>query len=110
MFQVSARAEARIRDYIHGKFEGLAVRLYRPSGRGEDSMLGMALDEEKEDDLVFKVNDLIFVIDKALLEETKTIRVDYVEGAANSGFVVKAHGKFSGPSGKNADDSRQPCC
>ncbi len=53
--------------------------------------MGMALDEPQENDEVFKEKGLTFMIDKALLEEVKPIKVDYVETPRGSGYYVSAN-------------------
>lgn len=48
----------------------------------------MVLDEPKESDEVFTVNDFTLVIDKDLHQSTKEVTVDYVLRGGNSGFQV----------------------
>jgi Fe-S cluster assembly iron-binding protein IscA len=51
----------------------------------------MALDEPKDDDQVFEVNDLKYVINKDLYEQVKPINVDFVETAMGSGFSIQSN-------------------
>jgi iron-sulfur cluster assembly protein len=46
----------------------------------------MALDEPKENDLIFSEQDIAFAINKDLLEEAKPIRLDFIEAGGRSGF------------------------
>jgi Fe-S cluster assembly iron-binding protein IscA len=48
----------------------------------------MALDEPKEDDKVFKEDGITFLVNKALLEEAKTISVDFIATPVGGGFKI----------------------
>jgi Fe-S cluster assembly iron-binding protein IscA len=48
----------------------------------------MALDESQEGDEVFTRNGLTFMIEKALLETAKPIKVDFVETPRGSGYAI----------------------
>lgn len=48
----------------------------------------MALDEPQENDVTFTDQGITFAIDKALLEEAKPIRIDFVESPTGSGFAL----------------------
>jgi Fe-S cluster assembly iron-binding protein IscA len=48
----------------------------------------MALDESQEGDEVFTRNGLTFMIEKALLEDVKPIKVDFVETPRGSGYAI----------------------
>lgn len=56
----------------------------------------MVLDEPKDSDDVFKVNGFTMVVDKDLLEQTKSVTVDYVTYAMGSGFKVTPEVAISG--------------
>lgn len=51
----------------------------------------MALDEPKDDDQVFEVNDLKYVINKDLFDQVKPINVDFVDTAMGSGFSIQSN-------------------
>jgi iron-sulfur cluster assembly protein len=53
--------------------------------------MGMALDEPSEDDQVFQESGITFAINKELFEQTKPIRVDFVETARSSGYKISAN-------------------
>jgi len=46
----------------------------------------MALDEPQKSDVTFDDRGVTFVIDQALLEEAKPIRLDFVNAQGRSGF------------------------
>ena len=48
----------------------------------------MALDEPKEQDKVFELNGFTYLIDSTLLEQTRPIKVDYLEDPNCSGFAI----------------------
>ncbi len=51
----------------------------------------MALDEPKDDDQVFEMNDLTYIINKDLFEQVKPINVDFVETPMGSGFSIQSN-------------------
>jgi len=48
----------------------------------------MALDESRDGDEIFNQNGLTFMIEKALLEEVKPIKVDFVETPRGAGYSI----------------------
>jgi iron-sulfur cluster assembly protein len=52
--------------------------------------LGMALDEPKENDEVFKEDGVTFIVNKELFDSVKPISVEFVEGPQGRGFAVKS--------------------
>lgn len=65
----------------------------------------MVLDEPKETDNVFQVNGFTMLVEKDLLEKTKTITVDYVNYGMGSGFRVTSEIAMGGGSGCGASCS-----
>ena len=79
----------------------------------------MALDESKEDDEVFKKDEITFMINKDLLESAKPITVDYITTRMGSGFKLTSSlnsnsscGSSCGASCDSSDDSSDggSCC
>jgi iron-sulfur cluster assembly protein len=50
--------------------------------------LALALDESKENDNVYDINGIKYLIDKALAEQAKEVKVDYVDYMGRAGFSV----------------------
>jgi len=50
--------------------------------------LGLALDEPKDSDKVFKEDQLTFLIEENLLNNCGDIKVDFVEAGYRSGFSI----------------------
>ncbi len=48
----------------------------------------MALDEPNENDEVFTEAEFTYIIEKSLLEQAKTVSIDYVSNAMGQGFVI----------------------
>jgi Fe-S cluster assembly iron-binding protein IscA len=50
----------------------------------------MALDESNESDEIFTRNGLTFMIEKALYEDVKPIKVDFIETSRGSGYSIES--------------------
>ena len=48
----------------------------------------MSLDEPKRFDTVLTEQDIMFAIDKDLLEQVKPIRIDFIDAGGQSGFLL----------------------
>ena len=48
----------------------------------------MALDEPKDDDEILKENGVTYLVNKQLLEQVKSINVDFTESVYGSGFNI----------------------
>ena len=59
----------------------------------------MALDESREGDEVFDDRGLTYVVEKALYDYIKPIRVDYVNSPMGSGFNISSSMHLGGSCG-----------
>jgi len=59
----------------------------------------MALDESREGDEVFDDRGLTYVVEKALYDYIKPIRVDYVNSPMGSGFNISSSVQLGGSCG-----------
>lgn len=50
----------------------------------------MALDAQKEDDVIFYEKGVKFVIEEALFERVKPIRIDYTHSTLGSGYTMES--------------------
>jgi iron-sulfur cluster assembly protein len=50
--------------------------------------LALALDESKDTDDIYDINGIKYLIDKALAEQAKEVKVDFVNQMGRSGFSV----------------------
>ena len=94
MFEISDTAKQQIADYFQGK-DIEPIRVFLHQGGCAGSSLALALDELKESDDHFEIDDFTFVIDKALMEEAKPIRIDFM----GMGFKVESSLKLEESSG-----------
>lgn len=56
----------------------------------------MALDEPKETDKTFDVDDITYLVDSELLEKTGKITLDFVETFFGAGFVLTPETQLPG--------------
>jgi iron-sulfur cluster assembly protein len=85
MFEVSEKASEMIKQFVEGR-EGLqSIRILMTEGGWKGPYLAMALDGPKETDRVFTERGVTFVIDEALFERVKPIRIDYIQSALGPG-------------------------
>jgi iron-sulfur cluster assembly protein len=90
VFEVSEEASEKIKQFLEGR-EGLqAIRVLMTEGGWKGPHLVMALDERKEDDEVFTERGVTFVIEKALFERVKPIRIGYTHSTLGSGYTLES--------------------
>lgn len=90
MFEVSEEASEKIKQFLEGR-EGLqAIRVLMTDGGWRGPYLVMALDEQKEDDEVLTDRGVTFVIEKALFERVKPIRIGYTHSTLGSGYTLES--------------------
>jgi iron-sulfur cluster assembly protein len=90
VFEVSEEPSEKIKQFLEGR-EGLQViRVLMTEGGWRGPYLVMALDEQKEDDEVFTERGVTFVIEKALFERVKPIRIDYTHSTLGSGYTLES--------------------
>lgn len=88
MFEVSEEASEKIKQFLEGR-EGLqTIRVLMTEGGWRGPYLVMALDEKKEDDEVFTDRGVTFVVEKALFERAKPIRIGYTQSTLGSGYTL----------------------
>ncbi len=51
----------------------------------------MALDEPNEQDKVFELEGLTYLVDATLMDQVRPIKVDYVEDPDGSGFAITSN-------------------
>ena len=91
MLEVSERASEEIKkQFLEGRVGSQSIRIMMTDGGWKGPYLGLAFDEARENDHVFTKRDVTFLVEKALLDRVKPIRIDYVEGILGSGFTLKS--------------------
>lgn len=88
MIEVTQKAVEMIREFFkaRGKIQPLRV-IVAGVGCGGPT-LGMALDEPNENDEVFTEAEFTFIIEKSLMEQAKTVNIDYISNDMGEGFVI----------------------
>jgi Fe-S cluster assembly iron-binding protein IscA len=90
MFEVSEEASEKIRQFLEGR-EGLkSIRILMTEGGWKGPYLVMALDEQKENDEVFTAKGVTFLVEKALFERVKPIRIGYTHSTLGSGYTLSS--------------------
>ena len=85
MINVTKTAQEQVRLYFEGKEISPIRILLNGDGCGGPS-LAMALDEKKESDAVFTFDDVEYIIDKALLEKSSPVDLDF----SGTGFKLES--------------------
>jgi len=90
MFQVTEKALEMINELLKDREEAHTIRFVMTEGGCAGPSLGMALDDQKEDDEMFKENGITFVINKDLFELVKPINLDYITTRMGNGFKLSS--------------------
>lgn len=89
MVTLTESAADRVRALLVEQTEGLnALRLYTKPGGCTGFSYGMALDVQKEDDLVFEMHGVHLVVDPESLELVDGSQVDYIDDLTGQGFQI----------------------
>ncbi|MBF0100283.1 MAG: IscA/HesB family protein [Desulfobacterales bacterium] len=78
MFEVTPAAQQEIEAYFKHK-EIKPIRIFLHEGSCCGPSLVMALDEIKQNDAVYEISNISYIIDKAFLAKAEPIKVDFDE-------------------------------
>lgn len=90
MFQVTDKADQRIREIFMDKLDDLGIRVFLTEGGYVGPFLSMGLSNPREGDEVFDKNGIMYFIDRALFEEAKPVTVGFEEGILRAGFLIRS--------------------
>jgi iron-sulfur cluster assembly protein len=90
MFEVTEEALEKIKQFLQGAEGPKTIRVLMTEGGWRGAYLVMALDEQREDDEVFTDRGVTFVIEKALFERAKPIRIAYTHSTLGSGYTLES--------------------
>jgi iron-sulfur cluster assembly protein len=90
VLQITEEASEKIKQFLEGREGQQAIRVLMTEGGWRGPYLVMALDEQKEDDEVFVATGVTFVIEKALFEWVKPIRIGYTHSTLGSGYTLES--------------------
>jgi iron-sulfur cluster assembly protein len=83
-------AAGKVREFLNGQAEGEAgLRVGVRGGGCSGFQYALALDEKREDDLVFEDHGIRLIVDPQSLQYVEGSTVDYTESLMGSGFEVK---------------------
>jgi iron-sulfur cluster assembly protein len=91
MLNVSEEALEKIKQFLEGQKGARSIRiLMTDEGGWKGPYLVMALDEKKNDDMVITEKGVTFLIEKALFEKVKPIRIGYTHSTLGLGFTIES--------------------
>jgi len=64
--------------------------------------LGLALDEPKDTDKTFDIDEIKFVIEEELLTKTGEIKIEYTQNPFGGGFKIESANPLSADAGSDA--------
>jgi len=88
MLEVTDLANEKLLEYLKSNNISSSLRVALMQGGCSGPSLGLALDEQKATDEAFNRQDLMFLVEKSLLQLCGTITVDYVDAGNRSGFTI----------------------
>ena len=88
MFEVSEEASERIRKFLEENAGLKSIRVLTTEGGWRGPYLVMALDEQKPGDEVFVDRGVTFLVEKALFEKVKPIRIGYTHSTLGAGYTI----------------------
>ena len=93
MVEVTEIAIKNIKEYLSQNNIDSAIRVAMMGGCGGPS-LGLPIDESKSTDEVHEQDDLRFLVDKDLLAQCGSVKIDFVEPKATSGCGCSGGGGY----------------
>ncbi|TKB27552.1 iron-sulfur cluster assembly accessory protein [Desulfopila sp. IMCC35006] len=88
MLEITTQANEKLIEYLQANNISSSLRVAVMQGGCSGPSLGLALDEEKPTDELFKRQNLTFLVEKDLLQQCGSIKVDYAEAGNRSGFTI----------------------
>lgn len=90
MLDISDLAAEKLLAYLKDNNISSPLRIAIMQGGCSAPALGLALDEKQASDESFTCQGLTFLVEKSLLEQCGTIKVDFVDAGPRSGFSVSS--------------------
>lgn len=72
--------------------------------------MGLALDESKETDEIFKEDELTFLVEQSLLSTCGAIKVDFIDAGYRSGFSITSTNPVGGGGGCSSGSCATGSC
>lgn len=96
MLTVQPQALTKLNTYLSENNIDSSLRITLMNGGCAGTMLGLALDEKKEDDRSFTEGNLTFLVNEELLKKCGKIEVSYIENVQNPGFAISSENPVGG--------------
>jgi iron-sulfur cluster assembly accessory protein len=90
MFEVTELATEKIREFFKTRDAVSPMRVFIAGMGCSGPQLGISLDEKNDSDEVFEENGFTFLVEKALLDEAKPIKLDYIVTPQGEGFYISS--------------------
>ena len=90
MFEVTEEASEKIRQFLEDRETIQPIRILMTEGGWKGPYLVMALDAQQKDDEVFTDRGVTFIVEKALFERVKPLRVGYTDSTFGSGYTLES--------------------
>ena len=103
MLEVTEAATVKIADYFRGR-KVAPIRIFLNDGGWGGPSLSMALDEPKDADNVYTVDNFQYIVDKDFMEKVKPIKIDFT----TFGFKVSSEVDIS--AGCTSCNTPGTCC
>ena len=103
MLEVTDAATIKIADYFKGR-EVSPIRIFLNEGGWGGPSLAMTLDEPKDTDDIYTLDNFQYVVNKDFMEKVKPIKVDFTP----FGFKVTSGVKLS--TGRSSCSTTRSCC
>ena len=90
MFEVTDLAAEKIKDFFKTRDAVSPMRIFIAGMGCSGPQLGISLDEKNDADEVFEQGGYTFLVEKALLDEAKPIKLDYIVTPQGEGFYISS--------------------
>ena len=95
-FTVADTAVEKLKEYMAQNNINSALRITMMQGGCSGPALGLALDEQKDNDEVFHKDELQFLVEKGLFSLCGAINVEYIDAGQRSGFKISSANPVGG--------------
>lgn len=96
MIEVTDLAVEKLNEYFQKNNLSSPLRVTLMQGGCSGPALALALDEKKDDDMVTTRENLTLLIEKNLVSQCGTVKVDFLENGDRSGFSISSANPIPG--------------
>ena len=90
MFEVTDKATEKVSEFFKTRDKVEPLRIFIAGSACSGPQLGMALDEAGDNDTTFEAGGFTFIVEKQLLDQAKSIKVDYIITPQGEGFIISS--------------------